>query len=254
MNAYVRFTIVAAVVVVVVIVGINLLAASEPVGASPGETPTTSSTRLPAATPSPTRVPSSAPAQALAAIPPAGPLASGRHRLVLQGTALSIELAGSDWISNGVFGIDKAAGVAADGAGLILWTNEADGIFADPCAGVRAPTVGPTIADLAGAIAAVPGTTLISGPTDVTVGGRSAKLVVLSIPDDIRCRAEEFYLWYDASKPDVARYATEIGSTIRVWIIDADGKRIQIDAETYDGAGPGPAEEIQQVIDSIQFE
>ena len=41
---------------------------------------------------------------------------------------------------------------------------------------------------------------------------------------------------------------------MRVWIIDVDGTIVWIDGETYKGAGPGPGEEIQQIIDSIQFE
>ena len=45
-----------------------------------------------------------------------------------------------------------------------------------------------------------------------------------------------------------------IGDTIRVWIIDADGTRVQIDGETYLGAGPEPGQEIQQIVDSIEFE
>jgi hypothetical protein len=255
MNIYARFAIVATVIVMVLIVGINVLPDSEEGVAEVAHVnPTSAPASSPVGTPPPSPAHPSAPSRPTTPIPPAGRLAIGRHPLILAGTPLSFELATSDWISNGVFGIDKAAGVVADGAGLILWTNEADGLFADPCAGRRAPTVGPTIADLADAVAAVPGTALVSGPSDVTVGGRPAKLVVLSIPADLGCAAEEFYLWYDASKPDVARYATEIGSTIRVWIIDVDGRRIQIDAETYDGAGPGPEQEIQQIIDSIRFE
>ena len=65
--------------------------------------------------------------------------------------------------------------------------------------------------------------------------------------------AEEFYLWYAPSE-DNARYATELGSTIRVWIVDVDGAIVWIDGETYKGAGPEPGQEIQQIVDSIQFE
>mgnify|MGYP006370842511 CR=1 FL=1 len=50
------------------------------------------------------------------------------------------------------------------------------------------------------------------------------------------------------------RYAPEGGSTIRVWIVDVDGAIGWIDGETYKGAGAEPGQEIQQIVDSIQFE
>jgi hypothetical protein len=50
------------------------------------------------------------------------------------------------------------------------------------------------------------------------------------------------------------RYATELGSTIRVWIVDVDGTLIWIDGETFKGAGSEPGQQLQQIVDSIQFE
>jgi hypothetical protein len=113
------------------------------------------------------------------------------------------------------------------------------------------PSVGPSAAAIADAIANVPGTTA-TGPSDVTVGGFPAKLVVVKIPKVADCTAEGFYLWWDQRLS--GRYATVLGSTIRVWIIDVGGKLVWIDGETYKGAGPGPAQQIQQIVDSIQFE
>jgi hypothetical protein len=159
----------------------------------------------------------------------------------------------SDWRSNGEFGIEKAAGISSDGAGFILWPDESPvGVYSDPCGSVTGPPLGTSAAKLADAVAKVPGTDLVSGPTDVTVGGHPAKHVVLTIREDIGCTPEAFYLWYGPSNGN-ARYATEKGSTIRVWIVDVDGKIVWIDGETYKGAGPQPGKEIQQIVDSIQF-
>ena len=83
--------------------------------------------------------------------------------------------------------------------------------------------------------------------------------VVLTFGEDADCNADgqlgadEFYLWYGPGA-DNARYASEPGSTLRVWIVDVDGKIVWIDGETYKGAGPEPGQEIQQVVDSIVFE
>ena len=99
----------------------------------------------------------------------------------------------------------------------------------------------------------MPGTDLVSGPEDVTVGGHPAKHVALIVRQDAGCDAGSFYLWY-APSPDLARYATQLGSKIRVWIVDVDGKLVWIDGETYKGAGPRPGQDIQKIVDSIQFE
>jgi hypothetical protein len=79
--------------------------------------------------------------------------------------------------------------------------------------------------------------------------------VVLTVPEDAPCGAEgrEFHLWYAPAEGE-ARYISALGATMRVWIIDVDGTIVWIDGETYKGAGPGPGQEIQQIIDSIQFE
>jgi hypothetical protein len=42
--------------------------------------------------------------------------------------------------------------------------------------------------------------------------------------------------------------------TIRVWIVDVDGTRLFIEAESYKGAGPEVEQAIQQIVDSIRFE
>jgi hypothetical protein len=254
MNTFAKLTIAAAAVVVVAVVGINLLPASSGVG---GSAPAVSSS--PSPSPSPTPQPSPSPTPA-AVFPPAGELAIGRHSMTLDGVPLSFGVPTSGWTSNGVWGIDKSTGIGPDGAGFILWPDEAPiGVFADPCAHVQAPPIGASAAKLAAAVAAVPGTDLVSGPSDVTVGGYPAKHVVLTFGKDADCNAdgrltgEEFYLWYAPSEGN-ARYATELGSTIRVWIIDVGGTIVWIDGETYKGAGPEPGQEIQQIVDSIQFE
>jgi hypothetical protein len=252
MNTYTKLAVTAATVLVVGVVGYNLLPSTgdQRSAGGPAASPTLSPTASPSLTP--TQTPLIEPH--LPAFLPKGPLAIGRHTLPMEGIPMSFDVTTSDWISNGAFGIDKAAGIGPNGAGFIFWQKDANGVFTDPCHEVRGPVVGPTAADMATAIAAVPGIDLVSGPSAVRVGGRPAQYVVITIPDDIGCRPDQFYLWYDDSDPTLARYATGQGSTIRVWIVDVDGKRVQIDGETYEGAGPEPGQAIQRIIDSIKFE
>ena len=246
LNTYAKLAIAAVAVVVVAVVGINLLPGSSRNGGN-------GSAASPTPSPTPTRTPSPSTSPAVV-FPPSGPLATGRHSLTLAGVPLSINVPTSGWVSNGSWGIDRSTGVTPDGAGFIFWVDATPvGVFANPCANRQAPPIGELAAGLAAAVARVPGTDLVSGPSDVTVGGHPAKHVVITIREDIGCVPESFNLWY-APREDLARYATQLGSTIRVWIVDVGGKLVWIDGETYKGAGPEPGQEIQQIIDSIQFD
>jgi hypothetical protein len=242
MNTFAKLAIAAAAVVVVALVGINLLPARG--GISPGG---------PVVTPSPSPSPSPSPTPLAAVFPPRGPLEIGRHSITQVGVSYSFAVPTSGWISNGTFALDRAEGVAPDGAGFIFWGETPVGVFADPCEQTKGPLIGGSAADLAAAVATVPGTELVDGPTDVMVGGHPAKRVVLVIHDDVGCTAGSFRLWY-TSTPGLSRFATQLGSKIRVWIIDVDGTLIWIDGETFKGSGPEPGRQIQQIIDSIEFE
>ncbi|MEK6720662.1 MAG: hypothetical protein AABZ33_08355 [Chloroflexota bacterium] len=242
MNNLAKLAIAIAAVAVVAVVGYNLLPGTGGVGGGPSPTPS----------PAPTPAPTPSPATALT-FPARGELAVGRHSMTLNGVRLSINVAAPGWTSNGSWGLDKG-NVGPGGAGFILWPDAIpDRVYSDPCGQVEGPPAGPATADLAAAVAALPGSVLVSGPSDVTVGGKPAKLVVITIPEDAPCPGGEngFYLW--GHKTD-ARYATELGETFRVWIIDVDGTLVWIDGETYKGGGPEVGAELEQIVNSIQFE
>lgn len=245
MNNALRVAVAAAAVLVVAFIGIQVFGGGN-VGGPPAVSPSPSS--APSASPSPRPSPSAAPE---AVLPPEGDLAIGRHDLTLNGVSFSLAVPTSGWTSNGLFGIDHGIYPESYDGGFILWNNAADGVYADPCAREQGPRVGPSAADVAEAVANVPGTDA-TGPTDITVGGYPAKLVVVKIPEEAACTAHDFYLWWDEEL--TGRFATELGSTIRVWIVDVSGTLIQIDGETTKDAGPEVGQEIQQIVDSIQFE
>lgn len=252
-NRLPRAALAAAAIIVVAFVGWRLLPSSPSVGgvSTPAVTPAPTASPAPtspattAASPRPTVIP---------ALPPEGPLAIGRHSLTLEGVHFTFAIANPGWVSNGLFGFDKQPIPAPAGAAFIVWELDADGIFADPCQEVKAPKAGPSAADMAAAIAAVPGTELVSGPTALTIGGKPAQEVIIRIPDVIPCPPDQFYLWYDDSLRDNARYATAPGSTIRIWIIEVDGKRVELDGETYAGAAPAAGAELEAIVRSITFE
>lgn len=246
MKTYAKLAISAAAVVVVALVGIRLLPVSGGVG---GGGPAASPTASPSPTPRATATPSPA-----AVFPNKGELAVGsRQAMTLAGVPLTLSVPAAGWLSNGTFAIDKGSFPATWEGGFIFWSDATPtGVFTDPCGQTKGPAIGSSAADLAAAVATVPGTDLIGAPSNVTVGGYPAKRVVLHVREDARCPAGSFYLWY-APGPDLERYATELGSTIRVWIVDVNGTLVWIDGETSKDAAAGVAREMQQIIDSIQF-
>jgi len=251
MNTFAKLAIAAAAVVVIAFAGIRLLPASGGVGGGPAVSPS----------PSPSQQPSPSPAPAYA-YPPAGDLAiATRHSLTVEGVPFSLIVPTYGWVSSGTsYGFSKGSGGTPNETWMLFWTP--DNVYANPCAQTPlSPPSGPSAADLAVAVSTVPGTEVVSGPSDVTVGGRAAKHVVLTVREDIGCAPEQFHLWFNQGAGDdcagdavCGRYATALGDTIRAWIIDVDGARIFIEAETRKGAGPEVKQEIQQIVDSIQFE
>lgn len=255
MNIIARFGLAAAVVVAALLVGFVYLAGSR-IGGPDVSVPASASPSM--AVPTPTVQPSPTPE---AAIPPAGPLAVGTHRATPSGVLAIFDIATEGWVSNGSFGMDKGKYVTAgrpdapESAGFIFWMPSApDTVFADPCAGTLlspAPEQAPEA--LAAAVASLPGIELVSGPTEVTVGGYAAQHVAIRVPADIGCDPSDFLLWEDTDNPGQTRYATAIGSTIHSWIVDVEGALVWIDAETYAFSGPQAEEEILDIIDSIRF-
>ena len=152
---------------------------------------------------------------------------------------------GSLYISKSTVGPQSAEAV-------VFWTSFPDGDYADPCANLLSPPVGSSAADLAAAVATAPGTELVTGPSDVTVGGHPAKHVVLTVREDVGCDPGFFYTWHSECLGP-CWMETNVGNTIRVWIVDVDGTRLFIEAETT-GQGSDLEQELQQIVESIRFE
>jgi hypothetical protein len=243
MNNFAKLALAAAAVAVIAVVGLNLLPASGGLGGDPTASPTPSTTQTPI--PSPT----------LAAFPVAGDVAVGRYALRQRSVRLTLEVPTSGWIGEGGGSMIKSF-LSPAGAHFAVSPVGIDGVYADPCAKVPDTTIGPSAADLAAAVAAIPGLDT-TGPTDVTVGGLPAKMIVITVPDDIGCAPDDFFLWYDdgtcAGHDPCPRWVSQLGQTLRVWVVDVDGERVWLEAETYAGATPEIEQEIQRIIDSIEF-
>ncbi len=248
MNTFVKIAIAAAAVVVVAVVSINLL----PAGGGLGGSGTAVS---PSPSPSPTAQPSPSPS----ATPMAADVldetiaAHARYSVTVQGVRLSFNVSTFGWESHGRPYISKSVRGPQGAEAIIFWASFPEGVSADPCARLLGPSVGPSAADLAGAVLTAAGTELVTGPSDVIVGGRSAKHLVLTVLEDVGCDPGYFYSWdpflWGALWPD-----TMAGDTVWVWIVDVDGALLFIAGETKPDAGSELEEEIQQIVNSIQFE
>lgn len=242
--------VVAVALVIVAFVGINLLFAGgdekrpAAVSVSPSPAPSSSATSRPSASPAP----------AVVSID-SGDLRWGRNSVRVGAIEFSLDLP-SGWEGFGPgYGnyVTKSARGPQGAEAKLFWAIDSDTAAAWTCAYLRSRAIGPSAADLAAAVAAVPGTDVVASPSDIVVGGLPAKHVVLSVRDDVGCDPGFFFaypiVWGGALWPE-----TVPGDTIRVWIVDVDGTRLFIEGATHEDAGPALDEDIQRMVDSIQFE
>jgi len=239
MNNTIRLISAAAVVVVAALIGYQLLIAPNVGGPGPLPSPSGSASTAPSPTP--------APSEGTGDVWPTGSVASGVHNVTLGGVTFSFNVPGPGWTAT-------FSGILSRGGNWISFFYPDDTsvrVFTDPCAGVLGPPIAPAAADLATALTTIVGTDVV-GPSDVTVGGLPAKLVVISIRDDVTCSAGEFFL---SGLPDGTglTYANSLDSTFTIWTFDLDGQRFAIWAQQVI-PNEELAQEIQQIVDSIQFE
>src|SRR5262245_8986465 len=102
--------------------------------------------------------------------------------------------AAARWRDGGIY-ISKDVLGPQEADAVVFWTSFPDGDHADPCANRLSRPIGPSAADLAGAVATAPGTKLVTGPSDVSVGGHPAKHVVLTVREEVGCDPGFFYTW-----------------------------------------------------------
>jgi hypothetical protein len=140
---------------------------------------------------------------------------------------------------------------------IIYWTSFPHGDYADPCARLMGRSVGRSAADLAAAVSTAPGTKRLMGPSDVNLGGHPAKYVVLKIRKNVGCDPGFFYSWKDVYGGALWT-TTDVGDTIRVWIVAVGGTRLFIAAATseHDRAEHANARlkrTVKHIVESIRF-
>ncbi len=238
MNIIAKFGLAAAVVAIAVVLGFNYLVA-----------PNTGAPSLSDSSPTPSPSPTATP-QALGDAPldPGPVIATGF------GASDSVTLrfvVPEGWRGFAGVGVLPAGGTEApDGMGIILGEVKA-GLFQDPChwaGGEPEIPVGPTVEDLANALAAHTAYES-SEPVDVSLGGYAGQRVDLQLPSDVEsCDNGEFYPWVGSI------YAQGPDNRWNVWILDVEGERIVVHSTSFPGTSAEDLAEQQAIVDSLVIE
>jgi len=154
--------------------------------------------------------------------------------------------------SPGGWVVDRGADGDPENHGdVAFWTAAA--VVDDPCEGVTATDPGPTVRNLADALVAQPGTRTTT-PRTVTVDGRHGLYLEVTLPGQDRlnsCHNSGYTLWHTNS---VDSYTGSIGGTVnRFWILDVDGTRVVMVADTTPGEDAADIAEIVAIATSAHF-
>jgi hypothetical protein len=158
------------------------------------------------------------------------------------------------YFSNGGYVIDAGHdGVSDDQFGEIsVW--HAVQVLTDPCRDRTATGVGPTVEDLATALARANGPS--SQPRPVVLDGHRGLSLEVKVPPDTdltRCTANNYTLWRTEPQGDSAYTMSIPGVTNHLWILDVDGTRLVLVATLH----PDQTDELHQeqlsIAESARF-
>jgi hypothetical protein len=132
-----------------------------------------------------------------------------------------------------------------------------DNIYAHTChweRGLRRPAVGPSVDDLANALAAK-SHWRPTAPTDILLDGYAGKRVQLTAPaDSSSCTAAERRLLHVVGNKEAPYLpAMRDGELLDVWIVDVHGTRVVIIGGSWHLA-ESDRPQLQAVIDSVEFD
>lgn len=181
---------------------------------------------------------------------------AGRDTRRIGGISFSF-LADGTWERTGAISLNKSFQGPQGAEAVIFWAGVDADRWATPCVILREAE--PSMAGLAAAVATAPGTELISGPSDVVLGGHAATHTVVGVHERRGCDPGYFFAW-GAPSGGAMWQRTEVGDRIQVWVVDVDGRLLFIAAETHRlEAAMAEADwtrldqQIQEIVDSIEF-
>ena len=167
----------------------------------------------------------------------------------------------SQWIGAAKFSEVGHTGVSITTVSNLVRDGCLDHLWADP-------PIGPSVDDLAAALTELSPFEVTSPPTDVTLDGYSGKHLVWTVPDlqvegepgDQRftgCQGRQLMSWVafiDTVNGDGFYGYTGPGYIEEFWILDVDGTRLMIAAETSPDSPLQDIAERDAILDSIQIQ
>jgi hypothetical protein len=185
--------------------------------------------------------------------PPPPPLTPPPAEETVAGIPFSIGAPIGGW-ERFAFSINRSVTGPQGAEAIIFWAGlPDDGGEVSPCDDVVGGWLRRSAADLATAVAAAPGTELVRGPLDVTVGGFPAKHVSLTVRERQGCDPGFFFTWPHDQCYGACWLQMGVGATIRVWIVDVEAGRIVIEAATTRQATPQLEREVVRIVRSVRF-
>jgi hypothetical protein len=172
----------------------------------------------------------------------AGPLSPGRH--AYQGEGVSVVLTVPAGWEGGEFNVAKApARELPDGT--IVMFRQPTSVFADPCAPeLSAEPIGPTVDDLAEALADLPNVTNAT-QADAAISGFGGQHVSFVVDTTgIDCVMGIY------GQGSFVR-AAENGQRQDLWILDVAGARLVIDAATFPETSAEDRAEMRAIVDTL---
>lgn len=126
------------------------------------------------------------------------------------------------------------------------------------------PRVGPTVDDMAMALAALEPFELTTAPTAVTAYGFSGTYLELTVPDIAfevsgedpvftDCSDGELWSWIGAPLSFAYHGYSHPGQVEELWLLDVDGQRLMIVAGTSPGSSEADIAELRSILDSIEI-
>jgi hypothetical protein len=231
--------------------------------------PTLGDTAAPSVSPRPSPTPVPAPTYPadVMDVPDFSPLEVETYFVEPVGTDIQVlyTIPADGWVS--WFGAFKP-GKATDppdsvvGFGILNVTN----VVEDGCTGHVAadPPVGPTVDDMATALAALSPFVLTKPPRDVKIDGFRGKHLELAVPDlaiqvsddgNTFTDCTDGELWSYIGKPlSFANHAySHPGQVEEFWLLDVDGTRVMIGTLRSPGSSKGDIAELRSIVDSIDI-
>lgn len=169
-----------------------------------------------------------------------GPLDPGRYRL-LSIRDLTIDFTVPDgWEQPGVG--DGFNGPTGPHVGVSFWT--VDAVYTDPCSDnpTAGPAIGPTVDNLADALATMANTEVTQPPTDRTIGGRAGRSLAFTVPDSCQLYAP----W-----PNPSNLVMPPGAEAEVWIAEVGDTRLVVLAHAWPEADAQARADLDDVVESI---